>query len=404
MDESDERMIGKMMPLLDEHQRRVFLGLYCEKLGYGSATQISDLTGMSPTTLTAAKKEVQGLKCDPRARPSAGDGGRIRAEGGGRKSILEKHPEIRDELLKLLDGNVLGDPESLITWTVKSTYTLAKELKEKGYSVSNTTVGTMLKQMDFSLQQNKKYTESGDPGPDRDPQFRYIASESARFMERGLPVISVDAKKKENVGNFKNDGAEYRPIGKPRLVNDHDFCTRKAVPYGVFDVGRNEGFVNVGVGADTGQFAVESISSWWFLMGQFAYPDAKEIMITADGGGSNGSRLRLWKYELQKLADFTGITFHVRHYPPGTSKWNKIEHRMFSFISMNWKGRPLESYEIIVNLIGSTTNESGLRIKCVLDEWEYESGILISDEEFATINLKRDDWHGDWNYTISPHQ
>ena len=402
--EKDKKFLGQMMPLLDERTRRLFLASFAESKGYGSATQISEITGVSKQTITAGKKELKDLVCDPRARPKADSDQRIRAEGGGRKKFVEIHPEALDVIEGLLENVTIGNPESLLTWTTKSTRKLAAEMERQGYKVSHATVADVLKDMGYCLQQNMKYIENGDPGPDRDAQFRFIASEAESFKSRGLPVISVDAKKKEIVGNFKNPGTEYRPQKDPRLVNDHDFTHEKAVPYGIFDIFANEGFVNVGVSADTAQFAVESISCWWHMMGIQRHPDAKEVMITADGGGSNGSRLRLWKTELQKLADFTGLTFHVRHFPPGTSKWNKIEHRLFSFISMNWKGRPLETYEIIVNLIGSTTNESGLKVKCILDEWEYEKGIEVTDEEYNAINITRNEWHGEWNYTIAPHR
>ncbi|MCQ2071486.1 MAG: ISAzo13 family transposase, partial [archaeon] len=336
------------------------------------------------------------------AAPAATSKKRIRAEGGGRKSFIEKNPGVIIALESLLDGNTVGNPENPLKWTVKSTRTLSNALKEKGFEVSNTTVGKILTEMGYSLQQNRKYTENGKPDPDRNDQFENINSKVTEFMNRGLPVISVDAKKKENIGNFKNQGAEYRPKGEPRLVNDHDFCSKHAVPYGVFDIASEEGFVNVGIAADTAEFAVESISVWWHLMGSKRYPGAKEVLITCDSGGSNGYRVRLWKLKLQELADFTGLTFHVSHFPAGTSKWNKIEHRMFSFISRNWKGQPLEDYETVVNLIGSTTNSKGLKIKCLLDKWDYERGIVVTDEEFEKINLVPDEWRGDWNYTIGP--
>lgn len=404
LDEGMCDFIGFMMPVLNEKQRRIFLAKLSDGLGYGSARELSRLTGVSERTISNAKTEFKNIEKNPKARPYGDEQGRIRSPGGGRKNILETNPEIWIALDELLEGNTVGNPESILTWTTKSLRNLEDDLLTKGFSVSHATVGKILESKGFSLQQNKKYTESGDPGPDRDKQFVYISRTSQDAIDRGLPVISVDAKKKENLGDFKNNGSEYRPIGEPRLVSDHDFATDKghAIPYGVYDIGRNQGFVNVGVSADTGQFAVESIGSWWHLMGRELYPDAKEVYITADCGGSNGSRLRLWKYELQNLANYTGLTFHVMHFPPGTSKYNKIEHRLFSFISMNWRGIPLEDLNIVVNLIGNTTNRSGLKVKCVYDTFEYEKGRIITDEEFNSINIERDEWRGDWNYTIRP--
>lgn len=404
----DEEMgifIGSMMPTLNERQRRLFLAKLSDYLGYGSAKELSELTGVSQKTISLAKKEFKDVDINPSARPKAGDHERIRAPGGGRKSILEDNPELWTFLERILDGNTIGNPESLITWTTKSLRDLSNELMSKGVIVSHVTIGKILEKMGYSLQQNKKYTESGDPGPDRDEQFMFISKTCEKAITDGLPVISVDAKKKENLGDFQNKGKEYRPVGDPRLVRDHDFVTEQghAIPYGIYDIGKNLGFVNVGVSADTGQFAVESISSWWFTMGKNLYPDVKNLYITADGGGSNGSRLRLWKYELQNLANYTGLSIHVMHFPPGTSKWNKIEHKMFSYISMSWRGIPLEDLNIVVNLIGSTTNRSGLRVKCVYDTFEYEKGRIVTDEEYSKINIERSEWRGDWNYTIRPN-
>lgn len=402
MEESDERFLGLMMPRLLEDDRRFFLAAFAEYKGYGSATEISDITGVSQRTISNTKKELDTAPCDPKARTRADERKRVRAPGAGRKSAIETDPGIIDALNRRIDPYSLGDPMGPLRWTTKSTRKLEEELAEDGYTISHKTIAGILSYLGYSLQQNKKYTESGNPGPDRDEQFRFIASESERFISHGLPVISVDAKKKELVGNFKNGGQEYRPKGSPREVNDHDFGKDHAIPYGIYDITNNEGFVSVGISADTAEFAVNSIGSWWFLMGQYAFPDVKDVMITADGGGSNGARVRLWKAELQSLSDMTGLTFHVRHFPPGTSKWNKIEHRLFSFISMNWKAIPLETYQIIVDLIGSTTNKSGLEVKCILDEWHYETGRRVSDEEYMSINIKRSEWRGDWNYSISP--
>lgn len=406
LDDWLKRFIGYMMPRLEEDDRRFFVAILSQCLGYGSATEISELTGISERTISKAKKEFNDAPNDPRSRPKAVSGKRIRAEGGGRKKIVEKQPEIKQAIEKLVEPSSYGNPENPLRWTVKSLRTIESELKKEGFEVSFSTVGSILTSMGYSLQQNKKYLQVGEPGPDRNAQFEFINDEARRFMESNLPVISIDAKKKELIGNYKNNGAEIRPVKEPRLVNDHDFEGEdgKAIPYGVYDIHKNEGFINVGISADTAEFAVNSISSWWYLMGQYRYPDAKEIMITADGGGSNGSHNRLWKTELQNFADISGMTIHMRHFPPGTSKWNKIEHRLFSFISKNWKGVPLESLEIVVNLIGSTTNSKGLKVKCIVDDWEYETGRKVSNQEFETINIIPSEWRGDWNYTIMPRE
>ncbi len=404
LDEGMRVFIGSVMPSLNERQRRLFLAKLSECLGYGSAKEISDLTGVSQKTISCAKKEFKDVEVNPKARLGADEQGRIRAKGAGRKPITETDPEVWTALERLLDGNTVGDPQSQITWTTKSLRKLSEELMAEGIHISHVTVGKLLEAKGYSLQQNKKNLGNGDQDPDRDDQFKFISKCCGEAIAKGLPVISVDTKKKEILGNFQNKGREYRPSKSPREVNDHDFVAEDgyAVPYGIYDIGKNQGFVNVGVSADTGQFAVESISAWWFVMGKDLYPDAKDVYITADGGGSNGSHRRLWKYELQNLADYTGLSFHVMHFPPGTSKWNKIEHKMFSCISMTWRGVPLEDLKIVVNLIGATTNRSGLRIKCVYDTFEYLKGIVVTDEEFAKIKIERNEWRGDWNYTIRP--
>ncbi|MCQ2071456.1 MAG: ISAzo13 family transposase, partial [archaeon] len=397
-------IIGTMMPLLNEYQRRIFVSVISENLGWGSAGEIAEFTGFSTQTLTRGRKEVEGLARDPKARTRPCEERRVRAEGGGRRSKTDDDPRIVTEILKMLDGNTVGDPMSLLTWTTKSTRRISDELKALGIDVSYNIVNKVLKTEGFSLQQNKKYVQTGDPGPDRDAQFKFIKDECEAMASQGEPTISVDTKKKELVGNYKNGGREYRPKGDPRLVNDHDFEGElgKAVPYGVYDVNADEGYVNVGIGPDTAEFAVNSIRTWWQRMGRERYRDAHVLMITADCGGSNGRRNRLWKTELQKLADETKLEIRVRHYPPGTSKWNKIEHRMFSHISMNWAGRPLESLEVIVNLIGSTKSRSGLRIDCGLDKNDYRKGIKVTDEELEKVNLFEDEFHGEWNYRILP--
>lgn len=402
--ESLEQFLGAIMPIMNESQRRRVLAAMSEMLGRGSIEELSKITGVSTVTISKGRSELKDVERDPKARPSSESNSRIRAPGAGRKPAHEKQEGLDEVILSMLDGNIIGNPESPITWTTLSTREISRRLKARGFDISHVTVSKRLDAMDFSLQQNKKFMESGNPGPDRDAQFRFISQQSSLFMLFGCPVISVDTKKKELVGNYKNAGTEYRPVEEPRLVNDHDFEGElgKAVPYGIYDIGRNEGYVNVGIGADTAEFAVNSIRSWWTTMGADAYPDAKMLMITADCGGSNGRRNRLWKTELQRFADDTGLTIFVRHFPPGTSKWNRIEHRLFSFISENWRGKPLESYEVIVNLIGSTTTETGLRVKCDLDSNEYIKSIKVDDEEFSRLNIILDEWHGEWNYCISP--
>ena len=403
IDETTRLRISKTLPLLDEDQRRKVAALEAEALGRNGVEEIHELTGMSKTTLYKGLKEIAELKADPKARPSSSGERRIRKEGGGRKKVEDNQPEINSALESLLEGNTVGNPESPICWTTKSLRHLSDELTAKGFKAGKGTVERLLAAMGFSLQQNRKYTESGDPGPDRDAQFRYINNKCSEFMKAGQPVISVDAKKKELIGNYKNAGAEYAPVKNPKKVLDHDFPTGdKATPYGVYDIGRNEGFVNVGISADTGAFAVNGIRNWWLSMGQERYPEAKSLYITCDGGGSNGRRNRLWKKCLEEFATETGLEINVSHFPPGTSKWNKIEHRLFSYISKNWRGRPLETIEIIVNLIASTTTKGGLKVMCVTDDNKYEKGIKISDEELAKINLEQDKWHGEGNYCIRP--
>lgn len=398
--------LGVMMPEMNEMQRRHLLAALSEMLGRGSIPVLSEITDVSSVTISKGRKEIAEVERDAKARPSAKGNGRIRSEGGGRTAAHKAQPGLDEALESLMEGYTVGNPENPLRWTTKSTRRLSAELKGKGYDISYVTVGKRLKEIGYSLQQNKKFTEAGDPGPDRDAQFRFISEQTSMFLLFGCPVISVDAKKKELVGNYKNAGSEYRPKGEPRLVNDHDFegGLGKAVPYGIYDIGRDEGYVNVGISADTAEFAVNSIRSWWTMMGSDAYPEAKMLMITADCGGSNGRRNRLWKKELQNLADETGLTIFVRHFPPGTSKWNKIEHRLFSFISMNWRGRPLEDYAVIVNLISGTSSRTGLSVKCDLDRNEYVKGIRISDEEMEGLNITKDTWHGEWNYAIAPRE
>lgn len=405
MEKSLETLVGKMVPLLDERQRRVFLGLVSEVIGRGGVKELHELTGAAASVISQGRREASGLPEEPTARPAASTLGRVRAKGGGRKSVEEKQPGIVEGLLALVEDSVVGNPENPLCWTTKSTSKLSEALAGMGFAAGSDTVGRILKENGFSLQQNRKYVEPGNPGPDRDAQFRFINDLSATMLASGQPVISVDCKKKELVGNFANGGAEWHARGAAPRVNDHDFPSQaegRAVPYGVYDIGRDEGYVSVGVSAETGEFAVNAIRSWWETMGRERYPEATRLMITADGGGSNGSRNRLWKRSLQAFADESGLAVMVCHFPPGTSKWNKIEHRLFSFISRNWRGRPLVSYEVIVNLIAGTTNSGGLSVECAVDANEYPRGVRVTDDELAALALERDAWHGEWNYALAP--
>ena len=404
MDINESNFIKIMTTILDERSQRIMLGAYANCLGHGGISALSRETGVSRTTITTGQKEASEILMSPEKYAVTRDT-RVRAIGAGRKTVVENNPTIKDELNQLLDGNTIGNPENPLCWTTKSLRNLQDALAEKGIKVSHPTIGTLLEEMGFSLQQNKKYVESGEAGPDRDAQFRFINEKAKKFMNLGFPVISVDTKKKELIGNYKNNGSEYRHKKSPIKVNDHDFPDKekgKASPYGIYDIGRNEGFVNVGLSADTGAFAVNSIRSWWLGMGNERYPEAEKLMITADGGGSNGRRNKLWKACLQEFSNETGLEIHVSHFPPGTSKWNKIEHRLFSQISKNWRGRPLETLEIIVSLIGSTTTKNGLSVQCVVDHNEYPRGLKIDDAEMAALNLTADEWHGEWNYVIAP--
>ena len=394
--------INKMLPHLDERQRRLYLASEAEALGEGGATEISKIFGVQPNTLTAGKRDLNSGEV---LTTDDGKYFRTRHKGGGRKTIIEKNPEIVKTLEELVDNNSFGNPENPLKWTTKSLRNLMIELRNKGFSIGHVTVGKLLEQMGYSLQINQKMNQVGEASPDRDEQFKHINDTVIAYTQENEPVISVDCKKKENVGNFFNKGAEYTIEKTPVKVLDHDFPlpeNGKAVPYGVYDMTFNEGYVNVGISKDTAQFAVQSIRNWWNLMGKERFPNAHKLYITADGGGSNGSRCRLWKVELQTLANEIGIPIEVSHFPPGTSKWNKIEHRLFSQISKNWRGRPLESLAVIVNLIASTSTKTGLTVQCSLDTTEYKSGIKVDDETLARVKLVRNDFCGNWNYVISP--
>ena len=325
----------------------------------------------------------------------------IRQKGGGRKKACLKDPDLLVDLEKLLEPVTRGDPQSPLRWTCKSVRKLADELRSRGHEVSHVLVAELLHEQKYSLQANRK-TKEGSSHPDRNAQFEYINAKATEFLKSGQPAISVDTKKKEQIGDYKNGGREWRPKGQPESVQVHDFGKQKDAPYGVYDLGQNAGWVSVGTDHDTSAFAVESIRRWWNMMGRETYPGAHQLLITADSGGSNGSRVRLWKLELQKLADETGLEISVCHFPPGTSKWNKIEHRLFSFITKNWRGKPLVSHEVIVNLIAATTTRTGLRVQSQLDTGKYPKGVQVGKQEFAAIHLRPDTFHGEWNYSIAP--
>ena len=383
---------------LNERSRRLWAAAEAQALGYGGVSLVAQATGIARSTI------IRGLK-EPRARGRASTE-RVRRPGGGRKSATAVDPGLKAALELLVDPVSRGDPESPLRWTCKSTRVLARELGTDDHRASEWLVRHLLYELGYSLQANRKTTE-GTRHPDRDAQFRHINAAVATQLRRGHPAISVDTKKKELVGNFKNGGRDWRPRGAPEPVRVHDFLDPtkgKAIPYGVYDLSLNKGWVTVGMDHDTATFAVNTIRRWWREMGSKAYPHAAALLIVADSGGSNGSRTRLWKWELQRLADATGLTIHVSHLPPGTSKWNKIEHRLFSFISRNWRGQPLLTHAIIVKLIASTQTSTGLRVRCILDTRRYPKKVQISDEQLATVRLKPDAFHGEWNYSISPHR
>ena len=383
---------------LNERSRRVWAAAEAQALGYGGASLVSQATGISRSTISRGRKET-------RARRGAPEG-RIRRPGGGRKSATRLDPRLKQALEALVDPGSRGDPESPLRWTCKSTRLLARELSAADHHASDWLVRQLLYDLGYSLQANRKTTE-GARHPDRDRQFRYINAEVTRQLRRGHPAISVDTKKKELVGDFKNGGREWRPRGAPHPVRVHDFIDPekgKAIPYGVYDLALNKGWVTVGMDHDTAAFAVNTIRRWWKDMGSQAYPTAASLLVVADSGGSNGSRVRLWKWELQRLADATRLTIHVSHLPPGTSKWNKIEHRLFSFISQNWRGRPLLTHATIVKLIANTRTTAGLTVRCMLDPRRYPKEVKITDDQMAAIRLRPDAFHGDWNYSIAPRK
>lgn len=398
MDESVRNLRKKLsgiLPLLNERQRRLLVGAEALSLGYGGIKILSDITGMNCKTVRRGIGELNQKNKEFKG---------VRVQGGGRKKILDQEPKIKKIIEDLIEPDTRGDPESPLRWTCRSVRNISDFLEEKGYVVSHRTVASILNDLEYSLQGNRK-TKEGKDHPDRDEQFKYINKVVKKFLRLNEPVISVDTKKKELVGNYKNPGKEWKSKGLPEQVNGHDFPdpkVPKAVPYGVYDIGNNSGWVNVGISADTAEFAVESIQYWWKKIGRKQYKKSKKILICADAGGSNSYRSRLWKKKLQEFCNAEKIEVSVCHFPPGTSKWNKIEHRLFSFISINWRGKPLLTYQTIINLITSTKTKTGLIVKARLHKKTYKKGIKVSEAEMKKINIHKDRFHGEWNYTIKP--
>ncbi len=387
-----------LAPVLTERSRRLWAATEAKSLGHGGIAVVIRATGISRSTISRGLQELaSGAAVEPQ---------RVRRRGGGRQRTTDKDPTLLTDLTALLEATTAGLPDAPLRWTSKSTRKLAAELQAMGHTISATLVAELLVQQGYTLQANRK-TREGSQHPDRDAQFHYLNDQIHGAQQRGEPVISVDTKKKELVGDFKNPGREWRPKGTPERVRVHDFVIPeqgKAIPYGVYDLSRNEGWVSVGIDHDTASFAMNAIRSWWQKMGRTVYGGASHLTVTADGGGSNGSRSRLWKWELQQFANRTGLTITVCHYPPGTSKWNKIEHRLFSYIAMNWRGKALTSLATIVSLIGTTTTTSGLRVRSEIDKRSYPKGVTITDEQMQQLHLKRHQFHGDWNYTIHPRK
>jgi transposase len=390
----------KLTPFLDEKQRRILAAVEGEILGSGGISVVARATGLSRNTVKRGRVDLREASSSETSHSKP----RVRLPGGGRKKATEKDPDLNKALEVLIEPNTRGDPQSPLRWTCKSLRRLSTELSQRGHRISHVAVGELLRKMGYSLQANRK-TREGSSHPDRNAQFEHIYGKVKEFQAAGQPVISVDAKKKELVGAFKNGGREWNHRSHPVEVNVYDFepmSEGRVTPYGVYDMTKNAGWVSVGIDHDTSAFAVESIRRWWLTMGREAYPHAERLLITADGGGSNGSRVRLWKKELRRLCDETGMAITVSHFPPGTSKWNKIEHRLFSFISQNWRGKPLISHEVIVNLIAAATTRKGLRVMCAVDEKEYPKGIKVSDKEMKEIGLIKEAFHGEWNYAFNP--
>ena len=387
-----------LAPLLDERARRLFAASEARAAGRGGILAVSHVTGVARSTIGRGLAELRRGEVQP--------SGRIRRPGGGRRPKIETEPGLLEALATLVQSAIRGDPQAALLWVSKSQRHLARALAERGFTASQTLVGRLLRRLGFSLQANRK-TREGTSHPDRNAQFDYINAQIEAFQAGGQPTISVDTKKKELVGDFKNGGRELRPKGQPEPVRVHDFVIPelgKVAPYGVYDMAANAGWINLGITHDTAAFAVESIRRWWQALGQARYPDVRRLLITADCGGSNGARVRLWKTELQGLADQTKLSITVAHLPPGTSKWNRIEHRLFAFITQNWRGKPLLTHQVIIQLIASTTTQTGLTVQCQLDENAYDKGIKISDAEMAKLNITQAEFHGEWNYTIAPRK
>jgi len=391
----EERILA-MLPHLNEAQKRLFLASEAIAYGRGGISKAEQISGVSRVTIRKGIAEIGSGKA-----PNE----RVRNEGGGRKSVEITHPKIEDEIRRLVDGSTYGDPERVLSYTTESLRKLEVELKHKGIKIGRTAIAKMLDSMNYSRQQNQKMQQVGEPHPDRNAQFEHINKTAAEYLRIGVPVISVDTKKKENIGNFKNNGSEYRNKKDPRIVLDHDFPIEelgKISPYGVYNLNNNTGFVNVGTSHDTSEFAVESISRWWESVGKHTFPNSGKIYITCDSGGSNGYRVRMWKYQLQEFANRTGLEIEVSHFPRGASKWNKVEHRLFCYISKNWQGIPLVDVQTAVDLIGSTKTTTGLEVICIRDDTEYELARKVSDKEFESINIDKIKPFESWNYKILP--
>ena len=393
-----ENRIKTMLPLLDERQRRIYLAVEAQSYGWGGISRVCEISGVAPFTVRQGLAEING-----EIPPARSD--RVRAPGGGRKRLENSMPDLDDHILRIVDGSTYGNPEKVLSYTTMSLRGIQERLlTEYGESVSFSSVGNILEKLGYSKQANQKMLQVGKAHPDRNQQFEFINSKAARFLKQGLPVISVDTKK-ENIGNFKNNGLEYRKKGDPRKVLDHDFLIPelgKIAPYGVYVLNNNTGFVNLGTDHDTAEFAAESILRWWSAVGKNTFPDATKIYINCDNGGSNGSRLHLWKYELQQFANITGLEVNVSHFPPGTSKWNKIEHRLFCYISKSWQGQPLIDIETVVQLVSNTTTSKGLKVICQVDNNKYALKRKVSDEDYDKIRLVPGKTLGDWNYIIKP--
>ena len=392
-----KKKIERMLPILNEKQSRIYLASEAESLGWGGKSKISELSGVSRAAIARGEKDIKESDFQV-------EKGKIRKSGGGRKKEVSKNLGLVKAIKQIVEPYTIGDPESLLLWTSKSVRKIKELLEQQGYKISHELIRQILQESGYSLQTNRKTKEGGDH-PDRDAQFEFINNQSKEFIFNNVPVISVDCKKKELVGNYKNGGSEWQPVKNPVEVNVYDFVDKtngKASPYGVYDITKNKGWISVGISSDTAAFAVATIRSWWENEGKNTYQNADKLYITADGGGSNGRRNRLWKNELQQFSNDTGLMVHVSHFPPGTSKWNKIEHRLFSYISMNWRGKPLTSLAVIISLINGTKTKTGLTIKAVLDDNIYKTGIKIKDEDFKKINIETNDFCEQWNYIIKP--